>query len=162
MGQGQYTAAMSAKNPENNPSHNQTQRKAAESPGNRRKTGGAVPNCEATQFKLGQSGNPAGRPRMAPLSQAYRDKLSAPVPHDPQGRTFAQAIADSLAERALAGDIRAAQELADRAEGKPRQSLEIENVTLREAFERMSVTELENYAATGKLPEWFAKYETIQ
>jgi hypothetical protein len=48
-------------------------------------------------------------------------------------RTCAQAIADGLAERALAGEIRAVQEHADRAEGRPRQSIEIENAALRDA-----------------------------
>jgi hypothetical protein len=43
------------------------------------------------------------------------------VPGDPRGRTFAEAIADKLAQQALKGDIRAAEELADRAEGRPGQ-----------------------------------------
>jgi hypothetical protein len=45
-----------------------------------------------------------------------------PVPDDPEGRTYAQAIAAKLAEKALAGDARAAGQLADRAEGRVRQS----------------------------------------
>jgi len=65
----------------------------------------------------------------------------------------------TLAEKAAKGDIRAAQELADRAEGKARQSMEIENTALRAAFERMTKTELETYAATAKLPEWFPHIE---
>ena len=136
-------------------------------PENRRETGRKpVPGGEATRFKAGQSGNPGGRPKTAPLSHAYREKLAALVPEDPQGRTYAQAIADTLAERALAGDIRAAQELADRAEGRARLSIAIENTTLRDAFERMSHEELEAYAREGKLPEWFPKeaneHEPIQ
>ena len=92
---------------------------------------------------------------MAPLSHACRELLAAPVPNDPEGRTYAEAIAKTLAEKALAGDIRAAQELADRAEGKARQSIEIENTALRDAFERMSSAELEDYAREAKLPAWF-------
>ena len=92
------------------------------------------------------SGNPGGRPKMAPLAHACRELLAASVPDDPEGRTYAEAIAKTLAQKALAGDIRAAQELADRAEGKARQSIEIENTALREAFDRMTREELEDYA----------------
>jgi hypothetical protein len=106
-------------------------------------------------FQPGQSGNPGGRPKNAPLSHACRELLARAVPGDPEGRTYSEAIAGTLAERALAGDIRAAQEIADRAEGKPRQSLEIENSPLKQAFERMTAEELLVYAETGNLPGWF-------
>ena len=43
------------------------------------------------------------------------------MPGDPESRSYAEAIADKLALQALKGDIRAAQELADRAEGRPSQ-----------------------------------------
>lgn len=108
----------------------------------------------------GTSGNPGGRPKRTPLTDACRDVLAQLVPDDPQGHTYAQAIAEMLAAKALEGDIRAAQELADRAEGKPRQSLEIQNSALRQAFERMSTDELRAYAETGKLPDWFKKAES--
>ncbi|MGA7918574.1 MAG: hypothetical protein WCA38_02810 [Candidatus Acidiferrales bacterium] len=65
-------------------------------------------------------------------------------------------------QKALEGDIRAAQELADRAEGRARQSIEIQNVALREAFERMNREEMETYARDGVLPEWFPENETVQ
>jgi len=51
----------------------------------------------------------------------------------------------------------AAREIVDRTEGKPRQSIEIEDKTLAAAFERMSPEELERYAATGQLPDWFPR-----
>jgi len=128
-------------------------------PENRGRTGNLVPGSEATRWKPGQSGNPGGRPKTAPLSHACRELLASPLPDDPKGRTYAEAIAETLAERALKGDIRAAQELADRAEGRTRQSIEIENVRLREAFDRMSREELEAYAREGKLPAWFPRAE---
>jgi hypothetical protein len=131
-------------------------------PQNRRKTGNPTPGGEATRWKPGQSGNPGGRPKTAPLSHACCEVLAQPVRDDPEGRTYAQKIAAILAEKAAGGDIRAAQELADRAEGKPRQSIEVEHTKLREAFDRMSREELEAYARDGALPEWFPKDETIQ
>jgi Family of unknown function (DUF5681) len=91
-------------------------------PQNRRKT--VVANLargEGFRWKPGQSGNPGGRPRTAKLAEAYRNKLASLVPDDAQGRSYAEAIADKLALQALKGDIRAAQELADRAEGRPSQ-----------------------------------------
>lgn len=131
-------------------------------PENRRKTGGVVPSGEATRWKPGQSGNPGGRPKTAPLSHACRELLAQPVPNNPERRTYAEAIALTLMEKALAGDIRAAQELADRAEGRARQSIEIQNVVLRDAFDRMSREEMEVYARDGVLPEWFPENETVQ
>jgi hypothetical protein len=97
-------------------------------PENRGKTGakqlygGIDPSVgEATQFKPGASGSPGGRPRAARLSEACRAKLGALVPDDAEGRTYAEAIAEKLVQLALRGDIRAAQELADRGEGRPSQ-----------------------------------------
>jgi uncharacterized protein DUF5681 len=91
------------------------------SPENWRKTAEAnLARGHAFRFRLGQSGNPGGRPRTAKLSEACRAKLASPIPGDPESRTYAEAIADKLAQLALKGDIRAAQELADRAEGRAR------------------------------------------
>jgi len=91
-------------------------------PENRRKTAEAnLARGQAFRFKPGQSGNPGGRPRTARLSEACRVKRVSPIPGDPESRSFAEAIADKLAQQALKGDIRAAQELADRGEGRPSQ-----------------------------------------
>ncbi len=67
-------------------------------PENRHKTG-KVRSDLATRFRSGQSGNPGGRPKSAPLSHACRDLLAAPVPNDRQGRTYAEVIA--LAQKAM-------------------------------------------------------------
>jgi len=97
-------------------------REPKSSPENRRKTAEAnLARGEAFRFKPGQSGNPGGRPRTAKLSEASRVKLASVIPGDPEGRTYAEGIADKLARLAIKGDIRAAQELADRAEGRPSQ-----------------------------------------
>ena len=116
----------------------------------------------AHRWQPGQSGNPGGRPKRTPLADACRDVLALPVPGDVDGRTYAQKIAATLAEKAAEGDIRAAQELADRAEGRARQSIEIEQTRLKEAFDRMSREELEAYAVSGALPEWFPRDESVQ
>lgn len=133
-------------------------------PENRRKTGAnkCIAAGEATRWKPGQSGNPGGRPKTALLSQSCRMLLAQLVPSDPQRRTYAQAIAEALAAKALDGDIRAAQELADRSEGKARQAVEVEHTGMREAFDRMSKEELETYARDRMLPEWWPKDEKLQ
>jgi hypothetical protein len=128
-------------------------------PENRRKTGTGIAIGEATRFKPGESGNPGGRPKTAPLSQACRELLGQSIPGDPGQRTYAEAIAQTLVEKALKGDIRAAQELGDRVEGRARQAIEIQSVALREAFERMSREELDAYAREGRLPVWFPRSE---
>ncbi len=77
-------------------------------------------------FPRGTSGNPAGRPKMLTLSEAFRRQLSQPVPNDEQGRTFAEMIAAEMCARALAGDVAAAKELADRTEGRPKQAIDVD------------------------------------
>ena len=77
------------------------------------------------QWKPGQSGNPGGRPKKTPLSDACREILDSPVPKDKSGRSYAQVIAEKLAKKARAGNISAAKEIADRAEGKARQAMEL-------------------------------------
>lgn len=106
-----------------------------------------------------QSGNPPGRPRRAAWAHACRTVLSAPVPGDRQARTFAEVIAETVAWKAVRGDLRAAQELADRAEGRPRQSIPVDRSTLREAFDRMTDEEMMAYAVSGQLPAWFPELE---
>ena len=129
-------------------------------PENRRKTGknNPVPASASTQFQPGQSGNPGGRPRTAPLSAACRELLNAPVPNDPQARTYAQVIAAKLAKKAMRGDVESARELANRAEGKARQSLEIgpENPAFDySTFEGWTRGEVQAYAEGGVIPDRF-------
>jgi hypothetical protein len=79
-------------------------------------------------FKPGQSGNPAGRPKCRTLSEAYRVKLARVDESDPEGRTFAEKIADAQVTLAASSDMGstfAAKELGDRTEGRPRQAVEV-------------------------------------
>jgi hypothetical protein len=74
-------------------------------------------------FQPGQSGNPAGgRPATAIITDALRAQLA----NDRDGSNLAEQIAGALIAAALAGDITACREIADRVEGKPRQSVTIE------------------------------------
>lgn len=109
------------------------------------------------QWKRGQSGNPSGRPKSKTLSNAYRNKLEEVVPNDPEGRTWAELIAEAQVRDAVRGNVQAAKEIADRTEGRARQSIEFEDKTLTQAFERMTSEELEAYARDGTLPAWFPR-----
>ncbi len=84
-------------------------------------------------WKKGECGNPRGRPKTAALSQAYREKLAERYPRDRKGRTYAQVIADNIVRKAVKGNLSAASEIADRVEGRPRQSLELGNPSGLEA-----------------------------
>src|SRR5260370_36806500 len=97
-------------------------------PENRHKTGCRGPDPrvgKATQFKPGKSGNEGGRPKKTPLADACRELLDKPAPNDAFGRSYAEAIAERLAKKALAGNINAGREIDDLAEGKPRQAMEV-------------------------------------
>jgi hypothetical protein len=80
------------------------------------------------QWKKGQpSPNPGGRPRSADLSNAIRAQLESEMTLDGQIITVAEAITSVLVKSALSGDIRAIREIADRAEGRPSQTVNVEN-----------------------------------
>lgn len=80
-----------------------------------------VPFC----FKPGQSGNPSGRPKRKPLTEAYAAILDKPIPGDKEGHTFAEAIALAMAKEAIKGKVNAAAELADRVEGRALQQIKM-------------------------------------
>jgi len=76
-------------------------------------------------WKPGQSGNPSGRPKRKPLTDAYAAILDKKIPREVAARlkllgqpTYAQVIAISLAKEAIKGKVNAAAELADRVEGR--------------------------------------------
>jgi Family of unknown function (DUF5681) len=129
-------------------------------PQNRRKTGFRGPSPDVgkqTQWKKGESGNPGGRPKSKTLPDAYKNKLEEPVPNDPEGRTWAELIAEAQVRDAVRGNVQAAREIADRTEGRARQAIEFEDTTMAKAFERMTSEELEAYARDGTLPAWFPR-----
>ncbi len=93
----------------------------------------------AQQFKPGQSGNLAGRPRKRPQSEANEELLRSEVPEImrvsmnkgmgkevlKKGACWADAIAYGLARKAVAGDSTAAKELRESVEGKSLMRFEV-------------------------------------
>lgn len=72
----------------------------------------------------GTSGNPGGRKKLL-ITEAYDELLTKQVPNDPEGRSYAQVLAQSMMRRAIAGNVRAVMEVTDRVEGKPRQAVDM-------------------------------------
>jgi hypothetical protein len=99
----------------------------ARPPENRGRNRGGLPPVE-TRWRKGQSGNPGGRPKKKPITEAYEAMATSKVPIAVleslqragfEGRTWAEAWAFGLAVKAARGDVPAAKEIADRVEGKP-------------------------------------------
>lgn len=103
--------------------------------GNRGKTENLIP------YKPGQSGNPSGRPKRAPVTDYLRDQLEMEVPKEileslrPQelgilklvmgeSPTFGQFVAFKSIQATLKGDIFALKEVLDRVEGKVTQKVD--------------------------------------
>src|SRR5215831_1942714 len=82
----------------------------------------------ATRWRKGQTGNAGGRPKSRLLSEALRSRLAQIKEDDPEKRTWAEIIAANLIEIASSKSsnaIAAANEVCDRAEGRPAQHLQI-------------------------------------
>jgi len=94
--------------------------------GNSGKKKGRMENLRP--WKKGQSGNPSGRPKKTLITDALRARLAEIDPNDAAGRTHAEVIADRMIARAKLKDRgqQDAAEIADRTEGKPRQTLGVE------------------------------------
>lgn len=72
-----------------------------------------------TQFKPGQSGNPAGRPKSKP----FREAIQRALEEAGDDKASLQAVATALVGKALMGDVPAIKELADRMDGKVAQAI---------------------------------------
>jgi hypothetical protein len=93
---------------------------------NKRTNGTFAPgNKLGNRFPKGASGNPNGRPKLTLLSEAIRAQLAVTAP-DANEKTYAEVIAEKLCTEAASGNVNAAREIADRTEGKPKQSLDID------------------------------------
>ncbi len=103
-----------------------------------------------TRWKPGQSGNPKGRPKCLTLSEAYRRELAKIDKTDPQGRTFAEVLAEQMIVKAKTGDVAALKEVADRVEGKAKQTITL-STDRREQVERAIDRMIERAASDGHI-----------
>ena len=94
-------------------------------------------NLKPWKWKPGQSGNPSGRPKKKPITDAYerlakkrlpkrfRDKLIAEGFSVPLKATFADAVAFAQYGKALTGESANAREIREAQEGKAMQNVEL-------------------------------------
>src|SRR2546423_5620196 len=106
-------------------------------------------NRLGNRFRPGQSGNPAGRPKSITLSEAYRKMLSRVDESDPEKRTRAEVLAEQMYAKAKTGDVQALREIADRVEGKPRQTLAL-SLERREQLEQAIAGIMRDAEAAGE------------
>ncbi len=93
---------------------------------NRRRNGQfARGNKAGKQFQPGESGNPAGRPKLTKLTEALTAKIAEIAPGANE-ETIAEQIAQALINEALDGNVQAIREIADRTEGRPKQMLDVD------------------------------------
>jgi DNA-directed RNA polymerase specialized sigma54-like protein len=99
-------------------------------------------NKIGNRFKTGETGNPSGRPKLTRLTEALREQLAEAMPNAPE-RTIAEVIARALIREGLGGNVQAIREIADRTEGKPKQSidLDLQINDWRDAAAKYGVTE---------------------
>lgn len=95
-------------------------------------------------YKKGESGNPGGKPKEA---KQFRDALNVAIKRAEGDRTKLAAMAEALVDKAVAGDVTAIREVADRLDGKPHQTAEITHH--RGRAEELSDDELAGIAAGG-------------
>ncbi len=96
------------------------------------------------RFPKGASGNSAGRPRLTKLTDSLRQQIAETNPDAPE-ETIAEQIAKTLITLALSGDVQAIKEIANRTEGLPKQSidLDIQATNWREEARRNGISESE-------------------
>ncbi len=73
-------------------------------------------------WRPGQSGNPAGRPKKLALDHALTALLES---EGKDGKSRAEELAEALLKHAKKGNARIAQLIAERTQGRPRQTIEV-------------------------------------
>lgn len=81
----------------------------------------------STSFKPGESGNPGGRPRTKPLTDALRALLDLPPGKDPKPENNWDVAAQAWFNKIRAGDLVAMKEALNRLEGKVADKVEIQD-----------------------------------
>ena len=101
-------------------------------------------------FMPGKSGNPKGRPPVRGLLNALRSAVAEPAS---DGATVEQELVRVLILEALKGRNRLAaiQTIFDRLEGKPKQQLDLNDIT--RSMANRSSKELEHFAIHGVWPD---------
>lgn len=74
-------------------------------------------------FQKGKSGNPRGQKRSKDFASALRIAIKEA---DKEGGTKLRRVADALVVKAMAGDIPAIREIADRLDGKVPQAVDLD------------------------------------
>lgn len=99
----------------------------------------------ALDFRRVAAANPAGRPKSKTLSEALRLALED-VGDQKSDKTNAELIAAAILNKAKRGDVKAFLAIADRAEGKPAQTLAVTKAEQsKEAYEELVRNFLEVY-----------------
>lgn len=96
-------------------------------------------------FQKGKSGNPGGKRKQTQFLDALNMEIAAS-----DGRAL-RSIASKLLEKAMEGDMQAIKEVADRLDGKPVQTTDLnvnDNRPLAD-FTRQELAEFLNNAGTG-------------
>lgn len=98
-------------------------------------------------FKKGQTGNPKGRPKkVADFDQEIEEELAKAGALEADGKpiTKQQLIIRKMAEKAMKGDVKASQFLAERIKGKPTQKIETKNTNynLNQTLEQIKGTKV--------------------
>lgn len=79
-------------------------------------------------FVKGTSGNPRGRPKKG---QALTDILNYKLDQrDGSGKMRREAVAEKLIDLAEGGDITAIRYIMDRVDGRPKETIELENAAI--------------------------------
>ena len=115
--------------------------------------GKLTPKMEARKWKRGESGNPAGRPRIHPMSDRLAALAELPLPPDDVRKlnaagfnfghrtpTFGDAMGIALFRKVIAtGRANIAKEIIDRIEGKANQRIELGGIPSADGGEPVQV-----------------------
>ena len=80
-------------------------------------------------FKKGKSGNPRGRPKKGQaLTEILNEKLDQE--HGKAKKLKREVIAEKIISLAISGDLGALRYIFDRLDGRPKETVELENAAL--------------------------------
>ena len=80
---------------------------------------------KGNRWKKGESGNPKGRPKLPSMKNIMESVLG----DIKDGKSAAEAIMMAMRNKAIRGDVRAAEFIIDRAYGKAKENIELSGTT---------------------------------